>query len=114
VHVKRSASLARQAALASVHAFEKADLAAMKHFCAPGFIDYGNGESKPVKNLDSMKVSMDEFYAAFPDQKVTNLQQNFGILPFILPPYLHTILLSHATKVVPKEAFCPVRRNESC
>jgi len=64
----------RQAALASVHAFEKADLAAMKHFCAPGFIDYGNGESKPVNNLDSMKVAMDAFYAAFPDQKVTNLQ----------------------------------------
>jgi predicted ester cyclase len=64
----------RQAALASVHAFEKADLAAMKRFCGPGFMDYGNGESKPIGNLDSMKVSMDVFYAAFPDQKVTNLR----------------------------------------
>lgn len=62
------------AALASVRAFEKADLAAMKRFCGPGFIDYENGESKPMNNLDSMKVSMDAFYAAFPDQKVTNLQ----------------------------------------
>src|ERR1700758_3584415 len=62
------------AALASVHAFEKADLAAMKSFCGPGFIDYGSGEDKPWTNLDSMKAGMEAFNAAFGDQRVSNLQ----------------------------------------
>jgi hypothetical protein len=64
----------RQTAIASVHAFEKADLAAMKRFCGPGFVDYGNGEDKPWHNLDSMKVAMDAFNAAFGGQRVSNLQ----------------------------------------
>jgi len=62
------------AALASVHAFEKADLAAMKSFCGPGFIDYGSGEDRPWTNLDSMKVGMDACNAAFGGQRVSNLQ----------------------------------------
>jgi predicted ester cyclase len=64
----------RQAALAAMQAFNKADLTQMKRLCGQGFVDYESGEDKPSHNLDSMKVSMDAFNAAFADMKVTNLQ----------------------------------------
>ena len=64
----------RQTALAAMHAFNTADLAEMKRLCGPGFVDYESGEDKPSRNLDSMKISMDAFYGAFVDMKVTDLQ----------------------------------------
>ncbi len=63
----------RQTALAAMHAFNSADLPEMKRLCAPGFVDYESGEDKPSRSLDSMKVSMDAFYGAFADMKVTDL-----------------------------------------
>jgi len=41
--------------------------------CATDFIDYGSGEDKPMKNIDSIKAGMKQYFAAFPDLKLTNL-----------------------------------------
>ncbi|OCX53221.1 hypothetical protein BEL04_02625 [Mucilaginibacter sp. PPCGB 2223] len=41
--------------------------------CAADFIDYGNGEDKPMKNQDSVKTMLKAFIAAFPDYKESNL-----------------------------------------
>lgn len=39
---------------------------------APDFVDYGSGESTPIKG-DSAKADLKEFLAAFPDYKGDNL-----------------------------------------
>lgn len=41
--------------------------------CSTDFIDYGNGEDKPMKNQDSIKTMLKAFVAAFPDYKESNI-----------------------------------------
>src|ERR1700733_13575112 len=61
-------------ALKSDSAFIKKDLdGAFKDYAA-GFVEYSSGESKPSKNLDSIKMSGKNFLAAFPDFKGENLK----------------------------------------
>jgi predicted ester cyclase len=64
----------KQAALNSEEALIKKDVELMFKDCAPDFVDYGNGESKPIKNQDSIKTGLKSFLAAFPDFKGENLQ----------------------------------------
>jgi predicted ester cyclase len=64
----------KQTALASVHAFEKADMAAIKKFCAANFVDYGNGGNTPLTNIDSVKTYLETFRASFPDARVDDLK----------------------------------------
>ena len=37
------------------------------------FTDYGEGNGKPIKNLDTLKMGLKEFLVAFPDVKGENL-----------------------------------------
>jgi PBP1b-binding outer membrane lipoprotein LpoB len=64
----------KQTALASVHAFEKMDTAVIKRYCAADFVEYGNGEHPPMKNIDSVIAYMQSYLTAFPDSKVDSLQ----------------------------------------
>ena len=64
----------KQTALKSDSAFIKKDIdGAFKDYAA-GFVEYGSGESKPAKNIDSIKMSGKNFLAAFPDFKGENLK----------------------------------------
>ena len=40
---------------------------------SPDFVNYGNGSNPPVKNRDSCKELLHEFFTAFPDVKGANL-----------------------------------------
>jgi len=63
----------KKVALASDEAFNAKNIDAIYKDCAPGFVDYGNGATAPVSNIDSLKYYMTNFLAAFPDFKVQNL-----------------------------------------
>jgi predicted ester cyclase len=63
----------KQAALNADMAFGKKNVDTAFKDYAPGFIDYGNGEGKPVKNIDTLKANMKSFLAAFPDFKGENI-----------------------------------------
>src|SRR5881409_2080827 len=60
-------------ALLVVQSFSSHDTAAMYKVTAPDFIDYGDGMMPPIKGLDSAKVGLRAFLAAFPDIKGENL-----------------------------------------
>jgi predicted ester cyclase/predicted small secreted protein len=64
----------KQVALSADDAFNKKDVDAIVKDYAPDFVEYGNGEYKPMKNLDSIKINLKGFLAAFPDFKGENLQ----------------------------------------
>lgn len=64
----------KQTAINSNDAFNKKDVDAIFKDCAADFVDYGNSESKAMKNIDSLKTNMKSFFVAFPDFKVENLQ----------------------------------------
>ena len=64
----------KQIALNADLALIKKDVEGMFKDCAPDFVDYGNGEYKPMKNQDSIKTGLKSFLAAFPDFKGENLQ----------------------------------------
>jgi predicted ester cyclase len=64
----------KQIALNTEEAFNKKDLEGIYKDCSPDFVDYGNGEYKPMRNLDSMKINMKSFLAAFPDLKGEDFQ----------------------------------------
>jgi predicted ester cyclase len=61
-------------ALASEWAMIKKDVDGAYKDCTPDFVDYGNGEGKPMKNLDSLKASFKDFIAAFPDLKAEDVK----------------------------------------
>jgi steroid delta-isomerase-like uncharacterized protein len=63
----------KQTALAAEAGFNKHDADAVFKDCSADFVDYGNGGGKPMKNLDSMKMNLKNFMAAFPDFKGENL-----------------------------------------
>ncbi len=54
-------------------AFIKHDVDGATKDYAPGFTELGNGADKPAKNLDSIKMGLKQFFAAFPDLKGENL-----------------------------------------
>jgi len=60
-------------ALASVEAFSSGNVDAMLKDCASDVVDYGDGSSAPVKNLDSIKMGIKTWLAAFPDYKAENI-----------------------------------------
>lgn len=64
----------KQTAMNSEMAMIKMDMDGVYKDCSPDFVDYGNGESKPVKSIDSLKANMKTFFAAFPDFKGENLR----------------------------------------
>jgi predicted ester cyclase len=63
----------KEAALNSNLAFIKGDVDAAFKDYSSDFVDYGDGSSKPMKNIDSMKMNNKAFLAAFPDLKVENM-----------------------------------------
>lgn len=64
----------KQIALNSDLAFNNKDAEAVYKDCSSDFVDYGTaGESKPMKNIDSMKTNLKQLFVAFPDFKVENL-----------------------------------------
>ena len=75
-----SAAMAKEAmmaknkatALASEQGFNSHDINAVMKDVSPDFVDYGDGSSKPVKNLDSAKANIKMFMETFPDVKVEN------------------------------------------
>jgi predicted ester cyclase len=64
----------KQVALNSDEGFNKKDVETIVKDYAPDFTEYGNGEYKPQKNIDSIKINLKGFLAAFPDFKGVNLQ----------------------------------------
>ena len=64
----------KQEALSSDSAYLKKDADAVFKDCAPGFIDYGDGISKPIANIDTLKAITKSFFKAFPDFKGENLR----------------------------------------
>lgn len=64
----------KQTALASEQAINAKDVAGVMKYCAPDFIDYGNGQRPPEKNIDSIKAGLKSFFEAFPDMKGENLK----------------------------------------
>ena len=63
----------RITALKSVQNFGDKKLDSMFSVCATDFVDYGNGEDKPMKNRDSIKIMLNMFFTAFPDYKQSNI-----------------------------------------
>lgn len=59
----------KQSALASEKAVVAKDVDGLVKDCAKDFVDYGSGEGKPMKNIDSIKAGLKAFYTAFPDYK---------------------------------------------
>lgn len=64
----------KDVALASERAFASRNVDAIFKDCAPDFTDYGNGEGKPLKNTDSVKLSIKNLFDAFPDFKTENIR----------------------------------------
>src|SRR5471030_2380419 len=63
----------RLAALKSMQYFADKKIDSLFAICAADFVDYGNGEDKPMKNRDSIKTMLNAFFTAFPDYKETNI-----------------------------------------
>lgn len=59
----------KQVALNSNNAFNKHDVEASVKDYAADFVEYGNGEGKAMKNIDSIKTGLKDFFTAFPDFK---------------------------------------------
>lgn len=64
----------KQVALNSDLAFNKHDIGASIKDYATGFVEYGNGEGKAMKNIDSIKTGLKDFFNAFPDFKGDDLR----------------------------------------
>jgi predicted ester cyclase len=64
----------KQTALNNIHAYVKKDLDGAFKDYTTDFVDYGNGEMRPMKNQDSMKMDLKNFFVAFPDYKAENLK----------------------------------------
>ncbi len=62
----------KQTAINSDLAFNKKDIDGIFKDCTPDYVEYGNGESKPMK-LDSIKANIKNLFVGFPDFKVENL-----------------------------------------
>jgi predicted ester cyclase len=63
----------KEAALNANNAFIKGDIEGSFKDYSKDFVDYGDGSTKPMKNIDSMKMNNKAFLAAFPDLKVENM-----------------------------------------
>ncbi|MDB5004157.1 MAG: hypothetical protein JWQ34_2382 [Mucilaginibacter sp.] len=59
----------KQTALNSDLAFNKGDVDGAFKDYATDFVEYGEGSSKPIKNVDSLKINLKQFFASFPDFK---------------------------------------------
>ena len=56
-----------QTAWKTMVAFQNKNADSIYKACSADFVDYGTGEDKPVKNVDSLKASLKGLWAAFPD-----------------------------------------------
>lgn len=63
----------KQTALALLHAVISHDVDAIFKDCAPDFVEYGDGSSPPIKNLDTAKTFVRQYFNAFPDFKGEDL-----------------------------------------
>jgi len=63
----------RVTALTAVQNLSDKKIDPMFEVCATDFTDYGNGEEKAMKNIDTIKAGLKTFLAAFPDYKETDL-----------------------------------------
>jgi predicted ester cyclase len=63
----------KQTALDVEMSISKHDVDGLLKNCSADFVDYGNGEAKPMKNADSIKADFKGLYAAFPDFKADSL-----------------------------------------
>jgi predicted ester cyclase len=63
----------KQVALNADKALGRGEVDSAYKDCTADFVEYGNGESKTTKNLDSTKAYMKQFVTAFPNYKGDNL-----------------------------------------
>lgn len=63
----------KQVALNSDLAFNKHDVEASIKDYSADFVEYGSSGSKPMKNIDSIKTGLKDFFNAFPDFKGDDL-----------------------------------------
>jgi len=63
----------KQIALDAEMSISKQDMDGLFKNCSADFVDYGNGDSKPMKNVDSIKADFKGFLTAFPDFKGEDL-----------------------------------------
>ncbi|MDB5124076.1 MAG: hypothetical protein JWP94_2205 [Mucilaginibacter sp.] len=63
----------KQVALKADRALGRGEVDSAYKDCTADFIEYGNGESKTTKNLDSTKAYMKLFVRSFPDFRIDNL-----------------------------------------
>jgi predicted ester cyclase len=63
----------KQVALNADKALGRGEVDSAYKDCTADFIEYGNGESKTTKNLDSTKAYMKQFVRSFPDFRIENL-----------------------------------------
>jgi len=61
-------------ALASEQAIGNKDIEGVVKNCAPGFVEYGNSDGKPMNNIDSIKSGLKEVLNAFPDFKGSDMK----------------------------------------
>lgn len=64
----------KKTALASVEAFSSNNLDAVLKDVTPDGVDYGDGNMKPLKGLDSIKTNIKAYMDAFSDLKGENLK----------------------------------------
>ncbi len=63
----------KQAAIRIMTNFVKRrDYSNMFRNVAPDFVDYGSGDAKPEKNLDTLRANVQDFLTAFPDLNIEN------------------------------------------
>ena len=63
----------KQTALASVEGINNHSVDQTFKDAATDIIDYGNGDTHPIKGLDSAKINLQSFLTSFPDIKGENL-----------------------------------------
>ncbi len=63
----------KQTAMASIQSFIDRNVDDVLKNADPNTVEYGDGSSPPVRNLDSMKLGMRAWMDAFPDYKGENL-----------------------------------------
>lgn len=64
----------KQVALNADKALGRGEVDSAYKDCTADFAEYGNGESKTTKNLDSTKAYMKLFVRSFPDFRIENLR----------------------------------------
>ncbi len=59
---------------ASMEGFNAHDVGVMMKDASPDFVDYGDGSMQPMKNSDSSRAMMKEWFASTPDMKISDAE----------------------------------------